>query len=152
MKQNREFRSRPTQICSSKFWQKCRNNPINNCVFNKWISPGKKKKMSLDVTVTPYERINSKKATNLKNKTQNHKSFFQIRENPWDLGLCRVLRIAIKRMIHKQKSLRDWTFWNLTFALRKPMWRGWKDNVQTWRKYLQTYTQQRTRSIIHKEL
>ena len=60
-----------------------------------------------------------------------------------------------------QKARHDWALelnWNSTsskwkaFALRKPMWRKWGDNLQTERKYLQTKPDEGLVSTIHIEL
>lgn len=59
-----------------------------------------------------------------------------IAENLWNIGLGRVFRLETKSIIRKNKQM------NFTSSkwktLRKTSLRGWKDRLQTERKYLQT--------------
>ena len=96
-----------------------------------------KNKMNIDLNFIPHTYINSKHimVLNVKHKTWKKKS----EKSSGSRGKWNVLRFDTKSMNHKRKKIISWTSAKLkSFALPKILFRGWKDELQARRKYLQT--------------
>lgn len=96
-----------------------------------------KNKMNIDLNFIPHTDINSKHimVLNVKHKTWKKKS----EKSSGSRGKWNVLRFDTKSMNHKRKKIISWTSAKLkSFALPKILFRGWKDELQARRKYLQT--------------
>ena len=104
-------------------------------VLEQLTSTGKNK-MNIDLNFTRYTEINLKHITvlNVKQKTLRKKL-----RNLWDLRVNEKFWFDTKSINHKSKKIINWTSAKLkSFALPKILFRGWKDELQTKRKYLQT--------------